>query len=127
MRIKITTATKALWEETNPLIFQGELGYETDTRKLKIGVNPEAHWKDIPYIVSTNEPMTIDSVIGLSEFLQNLSHVDHVHKIGDIENLDWRLDGMSHIEHQHQASDIIDFDEYLKNKILELFPSIAHL
>lgn len=38
------------WTAVNPKMGLGEPGYETDTRKLKIG-DGEARWVDLPYVV----------------------------------------------------------------------------
>ena len=40
------------WTENNPVLFVGELGYESDTGKFKIG-DGEKNWNDLPYAAST--------------------------------------------------------------------------
>jgi hypothetical protein len=40
--------TAANWVAENPVLLDGEPGYETDTRKLKIG-NGVAAWNALPY------------------------------------------------------------------------------
>lgn len=37
------------WETRNPILEDGELGFETDTRRFKIGDGNTA-WKDLKYI-----------------------------------------------------------------------------
>lgn len=48
--------TAAQWTETNPVLYEGEMGYETDTDKFKFGTG--AAWNSTPYAdsipVSTN-------------------------------------------------------------------------
>lgn len=48
---KLKRGTAARWEEVNPILEQGEPGFEYDTFKLKIG-NGILPWKELPY---TNE------------------------------------------------------------------------
>lgn len=47
-RIQLRRGKKAFWESENPILHEGEPGYERDTRRLKIGdgVTP---WLDLPY------------------------------------------------------------------------------
>lgn len=40
--------TAAQWADANPVLAEGELGYETDTRKAKRGVSG-VHWNDLSY------------------------------------------------------------------------------
>lgn len=40
------------WIAANPVLADGEPGYENDTRKLKIG-NGSARWVDLEYIASS--------------------------------------------------------------------------
>ena len=46
------------WIERDPVLLQGEFGYETDTNRLKIG-NGVNSWNNLPYIDDSN----IDQVI----------------------------------------------------------------
>ena len=46
--IQIRRDTSTNWQTINPTLAQGELGYETDTGKLKIGDGVTA-WNDLPY------------------------------------------------------------------------------
>ena len=41
--------TAQRWLEVNPILRQGEPGFEIDTGKLKIG-NGITTWKDLPYL-----------------------------------------------------------------------------
>ena len=47
-RIQLRRDTAARWAMANPVLAQGEPGYETDTGRQKIG-NGTAKWNDIPY------------------------------------------------------------------------------
>lgn len=45
--------TAARWAEVNPILEQGEPGFEIDTGKLKIG-DGIRHWLELDYIGETN-------------------------------------------------------------------------
>ncbi len=49
-RIQIRRDTALRWSTNNPVLLQGEFGYETDADCLKIGdgINP---WNDLPYLI----------------------------------------------------------------------------
>jgi hypothetical protein len=46
--IEIRKGSKAAWESTNPVLEPGEPGFETDTKKLKLGDGTTA-WNNLPY------------------------------------------------------------------------------
>lgn len=62
--------TEAQWAFENPVLHQGELGWESDTRQAKLGdgVTP---WLDLPYAVAT--PSIAAGVIGEQINLGNRS------------------------------------------------------
>jgi hypothetical protein len=47
-KIQVRRDTAANWTSTNPTLSQGELGFETDTYKIKIG-NGSSAWVDLTY------------------------------------------------------------------------------
>lgn len=47
-RIQQRRDTKARWAEYNPILLEGELGYELDTDQYKLGDGEHA-WNDLPY------------------------------------------------------------------------------
>ena len=49
-RIRFRRSTAAVWTSVNPILTSGELGYETDTGKFKIGDNATA-WTGLAYSV----------------------------------------------------------------------------
>ena len=59
-RIQIRRDSSLKWSTNNPVLLQGEFGYETDTDCLKIGdgINP---WNDLEYLVCENETFNIFS------------------------------------------------------------------
>jgi Major tropism determinant N-terminal domain len=58
-RIQLRRGKKAFWESENPILHEGEPGYERDTRKLKIGdgVTP---WRDLPYAAGGATDIPVD-------------------------------------------------------------------
>ena len=48
-RIQLRNDVAATWETKNPVLLKGEMGVETDTRKIKIG-DGETAWNDLSYI-----------------------------------------------------------------------------
>ena len=45
----VRNATKAMWEDRNPVLAQGEYGLETDTHLIKIG-DGVRDWAHLPYL-----------------------------------------------------------------------------
>ena len=50
-RIRLRRDTAANWTSNNPTLTTGEMGYETDTGKFKIGNNTNA-WTALPYSIT---------------------------------------------------------------------------
>lgn len=47
-QIQLRRGTAAFWTDENPVLHQGEPGFESDTGKLKIG-DGETFWRELPY------------------------------------------------------------------------------
>lgn len=47
--IQLRRDTAANWTAVNPILRAGEAGYESDTRRLKIG-DGISHWGQLPYV-----------------------------------------------------------------------------
>jgi hypothetical protein len=62
-RIKLRRDTAANWLESNPILAQGETGFETDTRMFKLG-NGATRWADLKYAVTGNLKITDDTIHG---------------------------------------------------------------
>lgn len=62
-RIKLRRDTAANWLSQNPILAQGETGFETDTRMMKLGDGATA-WKDLKYAVTGDLQVTGDTVHG---------------------------------------------------------------
>lgn len=61
--ILLRRGTAAEWVAANPILGVGEPGYETDTKKLKIG-NGTDNWNTLPYLAGdSGEPVIVDEDI----------------------------------------------------------------
>jgi hypothetical protein len=49
-RFKLRNGTAAQWTAENPILLEGEVGIETDTRKYKVG-NGVSAWSALPYYI----------------------------------------------------------------------------
>lgn len=56
-KIQFRRGTATLWASTNPILSEGEIGVELDTRLLKIG-NGVLAWNALPYVASTGDIVT---------------------------------------------------------------------
>lgn len=52
-KILIRRDTAARWTTSNPILGDGEQGYETDTKKMKIG-NGTSTWTQLPYFLPSS-------------------------------------------------------------------------
>lgn len=59
-RIKIRQDTASNWETKNPSLLDGEICYDTTTRRFKIGIG-NANWNDLPFVdkSSTIETLSV--------------------------------------------------------------------
>lgn len=48
-RLQFRRDTASRWTEINPILQEGEFGYETDRRKAKLGDGVHT-WNELPYI-----------------------------------------------------------------------------
>ena len=49
--VKVKRATAVRWASQNPVLAAGEIGYETDTRKMKLG-DGTSSWTQLSYLVA---------------------------------------------------------------------------
>lgn len=66
---KFKRANAALWTERNPVLQQGEPGFEIDTGKLKIG-NGSTRWNDLEYVGGDVANDQIEEIVSNYEQLQ---------------------------------------------------------
>lgn len=48
-QIQLRRGTEAQWEQVNPTLAEGELGFETDTKKIKVG-DGATEWNSLFYV-----------------------------------------------------------------------------
>lgn len=56
-QIQLRRGTASAWTSANPTLAEGEAGYETDTRKVKIG-DGSTVWNSLPYAIDTDTGIT---------------------------------------------------------------------
>ena len=62
VQMQLRTDTAAGWDSLLPTLLNGEIGFESDTRQLKVG-NGSTHWGNLPYIVTqgyASNPQTLE-------------------------------------------------------------------
>lgn len=62
-RIKLRRDTAANWLEANPILANGETGFETDTRMMKLG-DGATRWADLKYAVTGDLQVSGDTIHG---------------------------------------------------------------
>jgi hypothetical protein len=71
--IRIRRGKKAFWESENPILHDGEPGFERDTRKLKIG-DGSTPWNDLPYSPTpTSTPDGGETPVDLAAHINDLT------------------------------------------------------
>ena len=70
-RIQIRRDTKAKWADLNPILASGEMGFEIDNNRLKIG-NGITAWNSLPYITETDWSTIITQIDTLTQKLDAL-------------------------------------------------------
>lgn len=54
VRLLVRRDTAANWSSANPILLEGEMGYETDTGRLKIG-GRNLPWNSLPYFAGSGD------------------------------------------------------------------------
>ena len=70
-RIQIRRDTKARWADLNPILAAGEMGFEIDNNRLKIG-NGITAWNSLPYVTKTDWSTIITQIDTLTQKLDAL-------------------------------------------------------
>jgi hypothetical protein len=75
-QIQLRRDTAANWTSINPVLLTGELGYETDTNKFKVGDGTSA-WSAIRYAIvidNAAQTLTNKSISGATNTLTNIAN-----------------------------------------------------
>ena len=70
-RIQIRRDTKAKWADLNPILAAGEMGFEIDNNRLKIG-NGITAWNSLPYVTETDWSTIITQIDTIRQKLDAL-------------------------------------------------------
>ena len=81
---QLKRATAARWEELNPVLANGDPGFEYDNNRLKIG-NGITSWLDLPYIEGANEIISVNTyeelpIIGNSKYLYKVNSTKTIYQ-----------------------------------------------
>jgi hypothetical protein len=64
-QIQVRRGTAAQWTSANPTLAAGELGFETDTNKIKCG-NGSTAWNSLPYLAADGDITGVTAGTGIS-------------------------------------------------------------
>ena len=79
--------TSTNWETNNPLLLAGEIGFETDTQKLKIG-NGTDNWNDLPYVSAIDSNNELEAAGNNNE--ETAFYVENTDIIDTVVASEWR-------------------------------------
>ena len=116
-KIRVRRDTSGRWTFVNPVLGIGEVGFETDTRKLKVG-DGTTPWNSLSYVayeVSAHN-QAISTITGLQAALDNKAALSHSHAISDVVNLQTALNGKAALSHSHAFIDVTGLQAALDNK-----------
>lgn len=71
IKLQVRRDTAVNWTTANPVLLQGELGFEIDTGKLKIGRDVSQNWNTIPYVGGTI-PSHVHNITDINNFSENI-------------------------------------------------------
>jgi hypothetical protein len=107
-RIQFRRGTALEWSGINPILYAGEMGYETDTKKIKVG-DGTTFWNSLPY--ATVKPDDLNELVDdrINDLLTAGSNIQKTYN--DVSNtLTLAVTGVSLTGHSHTSSDITNFN-----------------
>jgi hypothetical protein len=113
--IQIRRDTAANWTSTNPTLASGEIGFETNTNKLKIG-NGSTAWTSLAYASGadvdwadiTGKPTTFDPSAHASSHGSSGSDAITIAQ-SQVTDLGTALSGKADTSHTHAMADLTSF------------------
>ena len=87
LTFQLKRGTTARWNDLNPILKQGEPGFELDTNKLKIG-DGETAWNELPYLSINIADIIDDLNIPSEETIAAIAEARINNLIGIADNLD---------------------------------------
>ena len=120
-RMQQRRGTAAQWTSANPILAAGEIGFESDTNKFKLG-NGSSHWADLQYFVDAS--VAIDSTEMANQINAAISDLIG----GAPENLDTFFEFANAINQQSNAiSNIVSELSNIGNSISTLDDNVTTL
>jgi hypothetical protein len=106
-KIQIRRDSAADWTSVNPVLADGEIGIEQDTKKIKIG-DGVTEWNSLSYWFETS----------------SVNWGDIVGTLSDQTDLQNALDGKADTVHTHVEADITNLDKYTQAEVNALIAAI---
>ncbi len=101
-RIKLRRDTSTNWSNHNPILEEGEVGLELDTKKMKVGDGTH-NWNDLPYY---NDSVSEADHATNADNADNATHADNADKL---EN--HPASYFATADHNHNLSNLADVDD----------------
>ena len=116
-KIRIRRDSSANWSNANPILDVGEIGFETDTYKLKVGNGLDV-WNNLNYVSASAAAhnQAISTITGLQTALDSKANTSHSHIVSDVTNLQNALDNKANTVHTHYISDVSSLQASLDAK-----------
>lgn len=70
VKIKFRRDISSEWEKFNPILSDGEPGYESDTKKVKIG-DGETRWLELDYYLPTSGDVELSIIPELNDHINS--------------------------------------------------------
>jgi Major tropism determinant N-terminal domain len=107
-RIQFRRGTASEWTSINPILYAGEMGYETDTKKIKVG-DGTTFWSSLAY--ATIKPDDLNELVDdrINDLLIAGSNIQKTYNDGS-NTLTLAVTGVSLVGHSHSSSDITNFN-----------------
>ena len=103
IRIQVRRGTSSQWTTADPVLAAGEIGFETNTGKFKVGVGNNTVWSDLEYFLDSAaigdliSGAALDNTDDLPQGTTNLYHsVQHTYEAltsGTRSNITFSLQG----------------------------------
>lgn len=75
VKIQLRRDTANNWQGVNPVLADGEMGIETDTRKFKFG-NGTTEWNSLPYAATSTIPAEL--IARIDDLEARVAHLEEI-------------------------------------------------
>lgn len=116
-KLQIRNDTAENWVLINPILKQGEIGYESTTKKIKFG-DGLTEWNKLPYLTvdSYDDSELKEEIEKLNKLLEEKSNISDVYTKEEIEELNY-IDEEELISKNYMAKDEALDEFYTKEEI----------